>query len=89
MAAERVSQKGRMVTEEDGTSRFRPYRAGSGTRYKQLMQTTHGELKSTMENVIVRLVLPKRLTTEEMVRVLLEETDVMAEWMEEKEGGEL
>lgn len=89
LAAERVSQKGRMVTEEDGTSRFRPYRAGSGTRYRQLMQTAHGELKSTLENVIVRLVLPKRLLTEQMVKALLEETDVMADWLGNKEGEEL
>ena len=31
-----VSQKGRMVTEDDGTSVFRPYAVGSGSRYKNI-----------------------------------------------------
>ena len=58
---DRVSQKGRMVTEDDGTSCFRPYAHGSGSRYNTLFQTAHGSVKETLNDVIFQLRFPKRL----------------------------
>ena len=56
-----ASQKGRMVTEEDGTSRFTPYAKDSGARYRELFRTAHGVVKETRESVIFQLRFPKRL----------------------------
>ena len=36
--ADRASQKGRMVTEDDGTSHFRAYAKDSGSRYNTLFR---------------------------------------------------
>ena len=57
----RVSQKGRMVTEDDGTSRFRPYASDSFQRYKVLYRTAHGAVKETQGSIICELRFPKRL----------------------------
>ena len=54
-------QKGRMVTDDDGTSRFTPYAKDSGSRYRQLFRTAHGEVKETLGSVIFQLRFPKRL----------------------------
>ena len=56
-----ASQKGRMVTEENGTSRFTPYAEGSGSRYHTLFRTPHGEVKESGSTVIFQLRFPKRL----------------------------
>ena len=56
-----ASQKGRMVTEDDGTSCFRAYAKDSGSRYNTLFRTAHGEVKETLESVIFQLRFPKRL----------------------------
>ena len=58
---DRVSQKGRMVTHDDGTSHFHPYAVDSGSRYNTLFRTAHGEVKETQDNVIFLLRFPKRL----------------------------
>ena len=79
--ARRVCQRGRMVTDENGTSCFTPYRQNSGSRYMVLMQTDHGQVKTSQENVIVRLTFPKKMTTEQMKAALFQETDDMAEWI--------
>lgn len=57
----RASQKGRMVTEDDGTSLFRPYAKDSGARYRKLFQTAHGEVKATKESIIVAFRFPQRM----------------------------
>lgn len=56
-----VSQKGRMVTEDDGTSHFRAYAKNSGSRYLELFRTAHGEVKETRSSVIFQLRFPKKL----------------------------
>lgn len=57
----RASQKGRMITEDDGTSHFRRYRHGSGSRYNRLFSTAHGEVKESASKVIFVLRFPKRM----------------------------
>lgn len=58
---DRVSQKGRMVTHDDGTSSFRPYAVESGSRYNRLFETAHGTVKETLNDIIIQLRFPKRL----------------------------
>ena len=57
----RASQKGRMVTEDDGRSSFRAYATDSGSRYNTLFRTAHGEVKETLDTVIFQLRFPKKL----------------------------
>jgi len=72
-----VSQKGRMVTEDDGTSVFRPYAVGSGSRYKTIFCTGHGMMKETKNDIIVQLHLPKRLGKAMIKALLMEEVEEM------------
>ena len=64
VGGDRASQKGRMVTEDDGTSSFRAYATDSGSRYNTLFRTAHGEVKETREKVIFLLRFPKRMSKE-------------------------
>ncbi len=57
----RASQKGRMITEDDGTSRFKHYRHDSGSRYNRLFTTAHGDIKESGSSVIFTLRFPKRM----------------------------
>ena len=36
-----VSQKGKLITDDDGRSKFLPYAAGSGSRYSRVSQVQH------------------------------------------------
>ena len=56
-----VYQKGRMVTEDDGTSHFRPYATDSGSRYNTLQRTAHGTVKETKSDYIFMIRFPKKL----------------------------
>ena len=56
----RVSQKGRMETLDNGTSSFHPYASDSGSRYKTLFRTPHGEVKETKKSIIFQFRFPKR-----------------------------
>ena len=67
-----VRQKGCMVTEDDGTSRFRAYAKDSGSRYNTLFRTAHGEVKETRRNVIFQLRFPKRMG-KALIQALLRE----------------
>lgn len=68
-----ASQKGRMITEDDGTSCFRPYAVDSGSRYNTLFQTAHGEVKETQGNIIFLLRFPKKLGKDYIASILGEE----------------
>ena len=57
----RASQKGRMITEDDGTSHFKHYRHNSGSRYHRLFTTAHGDIKESESTVIFTLRFPKRM----------------------------
>ena len=75
---DRASQKGRMVTEDDGTSRFRPYAHDSGSRYNTLFQTAHGTVKETLNDVIIQLRFPKRLGKALIEAMFKDETEEVA-----------
>lgn len=65
-----ASQKGRMVTHNDGTSHFHPYAVDSGSRYNFLLHTPHGEVKETRNQIIFILRFPKHLGLK-LIRALL------------------
>ena len=70
---DRVSQKGRMITEDNGTSCFHPYAVDSGSRYSTLFRTAHGEVKETQNDIIFQLRFPKRLGKSLIENMLREE----------------
>ena len=80
-----VSQVGRMVTEDNGTSHFRPFETGTGRRYKSLFHTPHGEVKETNDQVIFQLRFPKKLGKELIETLLHNESEQMQEWVQSRE----
>lgn len=58
----RASQKGRMITWDDGTSHFKHYRYNSGSRYNRLFTTAHGDIKESESTVIFTLRFQKRMS---------------------------
>ena len=73
VSGNRVSQKGRMITDDSGTSHFTPYAVDSGSRYDELYATTNGELKRTKKNVIVKVSLPIAIGPMAIVEALREQ----------------
>ena len=80
-----ASQKGRMVTDESGTSHFTPYAKDSGRRYTTLFRTAHGEVKETLENVIFQLRFPKRMGKALIESLFREETDEQAAFIKTRQ----
>ena len=80
-----ASQKGRMVTQDDGTSHFRAYAKGSGSRYNTLFRTAHGVVKETQENVIFQLRFSKRLGKALIESLYHEETEELAAFIKTRQ----
>ena len=53
-------QKGKMISNDDGTSRFLPYAAGGGSRYSRVFKTRHGTVKQSQSNIIFSINFPKK-----------------------------
>ena len=81
---DRVSQKGRMVTDDDGSSCFRPYATNSGCRYNTLFQTAHGSVKETQNDVIFQLRFRKNLGKRLIVKMLREEQEQMSAFVKSR-----
>ena len=73
----RASQKGRMITEEDGTSYFKHYRHNSGSRYDRLFTTAHGDIKESASTVIFTLRFPKKYGRALIEALYQQETEEM------------
>lgn len=73
--ADRIVQRGWMVTEDDGTSHFRPYAQGCGRRYRTLYSTPHGEVKETKSTIIFQLRFPKKMGKALVEALYHEESD--------------
>lgn len=54
----RVTQKGRIVTKEDGTSEFQPYARNSGSRYSRLWEEVFGVLKMSKTRLVMHISVP-------------------------------
>ena len=55
-----VSQKGKLITDDDGRSKFLPYAAGGGSRYSRVSKTRHGTVQQTQSNIIFSINCPKK-----------------------------
>ncbi len=77
----RASQKGRMVTDDDGTSHFYPYAKDSGSRYRILYKSDYSVVKEARGGFILQLRFPKRLGKRQIVRLLREEQHKMEAFM--------
>ena len=55
-----VTQKGKLITDDDGRSKFLPYAAGSGSRYSRVFKTRHGTVKQSQSNIIFSINFPKK-----------------------------
>ena len=82
---DRASQKGRMVTEDDGTSHFRAYAKGSGRRYNILFSTGHGEVRETRDDIIFQLRFPKRMGKALIESLYREETEEQAAFIKTRQ----
>ncbi|MBR6198028.1 MAG: hypothetical protein IKQ72_10565 [Bacteroidaceae bacterium] len=76
-----ASQKGRMITEDDGTSYFKHYRHNSGSRYNRLFLTAHGDIKETTSDMIFTLRFPKKYGKSLIKALFCEETEEMKEYL--------
>ena len=76
-----ASQKGRMITEDDGTSYFKYYRHNSGSRYNRLFLTAHGDIKETTSDMIFTLRFPKKYGKSLIKALFCEETEEMKEFL--------
>lgn len=77
----RASQKGRMVTDDDGTSHFHAYAKDSGSRYRTIFRTSHGEVKETRGSVIFQLRFPKKLGKAIIRKLHRDETEQQSEFI--------
>ena len=82
-----ASQKGRMTTDDDGRSKFMPYAQNSGSRYKHLFSTPHGEVKGTAKSMIFTLRFPKCISKAKMAALLCEETEMMRAFIKARRKG--
>lgn len=68
----RVTQRGRMTTDDDGRSSFLPYAHGGGSRYQTLLKTRHGVVRMTSRSVVFSVAMPKQYG-KALIKVLLGE----------------
>ena len=73
-----VTQKGKLVTEDDGRSKFLPYAAGSGSRYSRVFKTRHGTVKQSQSNIIFSINFPKKYG-KNLINTLLHEEMALIE----------
>ena len=55
-----VVQKGKMISNDDGSSKFLPYVGGGGSRYSRVFKTRHGTVKQSQSNIIFSINFPKK-----------------------------
>ena len=55
-----VTQKGKLITNDDGSSKFLPYVGGGGSRYTRIFKTRHGTVKQSKANIIFSINMPKK-----------------------------
>lgn len=77
----RASMKGRMVTEDDGTSRFTPYAEGTGSRYKVHYHTKYAEVKESKHQLFFTVSLPKHWTMMQQLSQLVVEVMAFSDFM--------
>ena len=72
-----VVQKGKMISNDDGSSKFMPYIAGGGSRYSRIFKTRHGTVKQSKANIIFSINMPKKYGKKLINSILREEMQQM------------
>lgn len=68
-----VTQKGKLITNDDGSSKFLPYVGGGGSRYTRIFKTRHGTVKQSKANIIFSINMPKKYGKKLINSILHEE----------------
>ena len=68
-----VTQKGKLITNDDGSSKFLPYVGGGGSRYTRIFKTRHGTVKQSKANIIFSINMPKKYGKKLINSILNEE----------------
>ena len=68
-----VTQKGKLITNDDGSSNFLPYVGGGGSRYTRIFKTRHGTVKQSKANIIFSINMPKKYGKKLINSILHEE----------------
>ena len=68
-----VTQKGKLITNDDGSSKFLPYVGGGGSRYTRIFKTRHGTVKQSKDNIIFSINMPKKYGKKLINSILHEE----------------
>ena len=68
-----VTQKGKLITNDDGSSKFLPYVGGGGSRYTRIFKTRHGTVKQSKANIIFSINMPKKYGKKLINNILHEE----------------
>ena len=68
-----VTQKGKLITNDDGSSKFLPYVGGGGSRYTRIFKTRHGTVKQSKANIILSINMPKKYGKKLINSILHEE----------------
>ena len=68
-----VTQKGKLITNDDGSSKFLPYVGGGGSRYTRIFKTRHGTVKQSKDNIIFSINMPKKYGKKLINNILHEE----------------
>ena len=66
-------QKGKMISNDDGTSKFMPYVSGGGSRYSRIFKTRHGSVKQSKTSLIFSVNMPKKYGKKLINSILHEE----------------
>ena len=68
-----VTQKGKLITNDDGSSKFLPYVGGGGSRYTRFFKARHGTVKQSKANIIFSINMPKKYGKKLINSILHEE----------------
>lgn len=80
-----ASMKGRMVVEDSGASRFRPFATGTGSRYHLLYRSDFGVIKVTRNDLIFVQRLPKKLGKQLIEELFRQETEAQRAFIMSRE----
>ena len=80
-----ASMKGRMVVEDSGASRFRPFATGTGSRYNLIYHSDFGLIKATRNDLIFAQRLPKKLGKQLIEELFSKETEAQRAFIMSRE----
>lgn len=77
-----VRQYGTLVTEDDGTSRFKPFSRSGSNRYTLKHSTKYGLIRETRKHQIYQMRFPKNMKLPQVRNLMRTEMNEMLDFME-------